>query len=165
MSCAAALPVHGEDRQIAVPRSASPVVVDGVLNDVSWRTAAKMDEFYETAPGNNTAPRVRTAAFITYDARYLYIGVQCDDPDPSRIRAPYVDRDNVFGDQDNIAVMLDTRNDQRTALQLRVNPRGIQADAVNNDATGSEDFSPDFYYDTAARITSTGWPTVSVASR
>ena len=68
-----------------------------------------------------------------------------------------MDRDNIAGDQDNVAVMIDTRNDARTALQLRVNPRGIQADAVSNDATGSEDFSPDFFYDTAARITATGW--------
>jgi hypothetical protein len=54
-------------------------------------------------------------------------------------------------------VFLDTRNDRRSAQEFRVSPRGIQADAVFNDANGNEDFSPDFYYDTAARITERGW--------
>ena len=150
-------PASAENGGVFVPRSTSEIVIDGVLDDAVWKTAARLDRFYETNPGNNVEPRVRTVALVTYDARYLYVAVQCDDPNPSQIRAPYVDRDNIAGDQDNIALMLDTRNDERTALQLRVNPRGIQADAVNNDATGSEDFSPDFFYDTAARITATGW--------
>ena len=41
----------------------------------------------------------------------------------------------------------------RGQLELRVNPRGIQGDAVFEDATFTEDFSPDYFYDTAARIT------------
>jgi len=36
------------------------------------------------------------------------------------------------------------------------NPRGIQYDAISNDSSG-EDSSPDFYWDSAARITATGW--------
>src|SRR5205814_824116 len=71
--------------------------------------------------------------------------------------APYVERDNVIGTDDNIAVFLDTHNDKRTAMELRVNPRGIQGDGIFNDANGNEDFSPDFYYDTAAKIDSNGW--------
>ena len=38
-----------------------------------------------------------------------------------------------------------------------MNPRGSQADASWNDATFTEDFSPDFFYDTAAQITANGW--------
>ena len=38
-----------------------------------------------------------------------------------------------------------------------MNPRGIQGDAIYYDANGNEDFAPDFYYDTAARITRRGW--------
>ena len=65
--------------------------------------------------------------------------------------------DNVFTDQDLVAVMLDTRGDGRSAIQLRVNPRGIQADAVNTEATGTEDYSPDFFYEAAASIGPAGW--------
>jgi hypothetical protein len=142
---------------IQIHRAEGAIIVDGNLDDPGWKNAAVIDRFYETSPGNNNPPTVKTTAWITYDDRYFYIGVRCDDPHPEKIRAPYVDRDQVIGTDDNIAVFLDTRNDKRSAMELRVNPRGIQADGIYNDANGNEDFSPDFYYDTAAKIDAGGW--------
>jgi hypothetical protein len=142
---------------ITIMRNSAPIVLDGSLDDVAWQTAAKIDRFYETSPADNTPPKVNTIAYVMYDERYFYIGVRADDPDPKKIRAPFVDRDGVIGTDDNIAIFLDTRNDKRSAIELRVNPRGIQADGIYNDANGSEDFSPDFYYDTAASIDARGW--------
>lgn len=138
-------------------RAEGAIAVDGVLDDAGWKNAATIDTFYETSPGDNTPAKIGTKAFITYDDRYFYIGIHCDDPHPEQIRAPYVDRDAVIGTDDNIAVFLDTRNDKRTAVELRVNPRGIQGDGIFNDSNFNEDFSPDFFYDTAAKIDSTGW--------
>lgn len=156
-----ALPAPGADLDLppplAVPRASAPIAVDGELSDPGWKGAAVVDTFWETSPGNNVPPKVRTTAWVTYDERYFYVAVKCDDPDPRKIRAPYPDRDNVIGTDDNVAVFLDTRNDRRSAVELRVNPRGIQGDAVFNDANGNEDFSPDFFYDTAARVTDEGW--------
>jgi hypothetical protein len=142
---------------ITLHRLNGTITVDGDLSDSGWQDAAKFDQFYETSPGDNVPAKVKTIAYVSYDDRYLYIGVRCEDPHPEKIRAPYVERDNVIGTDDNIAVFLDTRNDKRTAMELRVNPRGIQADGLFNDANGNEDFSPDFFYDTAAKIDSGGW--------
>jgi hypothetical protein len=142
---------------ISLPRVSVAIVVDGDLSDPGWKDAAVVDTFFETVFGDNRAPSVTTVAWLAYDDRYLYIAVRCDDPDPRKIRAPYVDRDQVIGTDDNVAIFLDTRNDRRSAQEFRVSPRGIQADGVFNDANGNEDFSPDFYYDTAGRITEKGW--------
>lgn len=142
---------------MGVPRASAPVILDGALDDEAWKSAAVIDQFYETSPGDNIPAKVRTVAYVTYDAKYFYIGIRADDPEPSKIRAPFVDRDGVIGTDDNIAIFLDTRNDKRSAIELRVNPRGVQADGIFNDANSNEDFSPDFYYDTAAQITSEGW--------
>jgi hypothetical protein len=152
-SLAAAQPVP----PVALPRAPGPITVDGDLSDPAWAAAAVVDTFYEAAFGDNRKPIVRTVARLMYDDRYFYVGVQCDDPHPERIRAPYVDRDNVLDDQDNFVVFVDAANDRRSAQEFRVNPRGIQTDAIYNDANGNQDFSPDFYYDTAARITAQGW--------
>ncbi|HEY6930414.1 MAG TPA: DUF5916 domain-containing protein, partial [Thermoanaerobaculia bacterium] len=137
------------------------ITVDGDLSDPGWEGAAVIDAFWETSPGDNTPPKVRTVAYLTYDDKAFYIGVRCDDPRPDRIRAPYADRDQVIGTDDNIAVFLDTRNDRRAAMEFRVNPRGIQGDATWTEAlqgnANQEDFSPDFFYDTAAKITKEGW--------
>lgn len=142
---------------LGLPRAPAGIELDGDLGDPAWKQALVVDTFYETAFGDNRRPRVRTAARLMYDDRFLYVGVECDDPEPSRIRAPYVDRDQVQGDQDNFVVFLDARNDRQAAQEFRVNPRGIQADAIYYDADGREDFGPDFYFETAARITTRGW--------
>lgn len=142
---------------IAVRRTSGPIQVDGDLSDPGWKDAAVIDQFWETQPGDNIPPKVQTRALIAYDSKYLYIGIDARDPEPAKIRAPYVDRDQIVGTDDNVAVFLDTRNDRRSAVELRVNPRGSQADASWNDATFTEDFSPDYFYDTAAQITANGW--------
>ncbi|HKO00156.1 MAG TPA: DUF5916 domain-containing protein [Thermoanaerobaculia bacterium] len=146
-----------ETPPLAVHRTNGAIAIDGKLDDAGWKDAAVIDTFYETSPADNTPPKVKTTAWVTYDERYFYIGVRCDDPEPAKIRAPFVDRDAVIGTDDNVAVFLDTRNDKRSAIELRVNPRGIQGDGIFNDANGNEDFSPDFFYDTAASIDAGGW--------
>ena len=142
---------------IHIHRAEGAIRVDGDLSDPGWKNAAKVENWVEGSPGDNIPAKVKTIAWLTYDDRYFYIGIRCEDPDASKIRAPYVERDNVIGTDDNIAVFLDTRNDKRTAMELRVNPRGIQADGIFDDANGNEDFSPDYFYDTAAKIDSGGW--------
>lgn len=140
-----------------LPRTAAEIKVDGDLDDAGWKQALIIDKFYETSPGNNIPAKIKTTTYLTYDDSYFYIGIKADDPEPSKIRAPFVERDQVVGTDDNIAVFIDARNDKRSALEFRVNPRGIQADGIFDDATQTEDFSPDFFYDTAAKITSGGW--------
>ena len=118
---------------LAVPRITSTITIDGQLNEPAWKEAAILDAFWETTPGDNVPPKVKTVAYLAYDERFLYIGVKCFD-DGTKVRAPYVERDQVLGTDDNIAVFLDTRNDRRSAIEFRVNPRGIQGDAMCNDA-------------------------------
>jgi hypothetical protein len=152
-----ATPAPPPPAPMALKKTTLPVTLDGDLSDPAWQEATVIDRFYETSPGDNTEPKVKTVAYVTYDEKYFYIGVRADDPKPKAIRAPFVDRDGVIGTDDNIAVFLDTRNDKRSAIEIRVNPRGIQADGIFNDANFNEDFSPDFFYDTAARIDDRGW--------
>jgi hypothetical protein len=142
---------------LRVPVASGPITIDGRLSEDAWKSAAVIDEFWETNPGDNTPPKVKTVAYLAYDDRFLYIGLRCDDPEPDKIRAPYVERDQVLGTDDNVAVFIDTRNDRRSAMEFRVNPRGIQGDAMFNDANGNENLSPDFFYDTAAEIGPQGW--------
>jgi hypothetical protein len=148
-----------ETPPIQIHRAEGAIHIDGDLSDPGWKNAAKLDNWVEGSPADNIPAKIKTIAYLTYDDRYFYIGIRCEDPDPKKIRAPYVERDNVIGTDDNIAVFLDTRNDKRTAMELRVNPRGIQADGIFDDANANEDFSPDYFYDTASKIDSGGWST------
>ena len=139
---AAAVPCRAEAPSApapqALPRASASISVDGNLEDPGWSGALVLDHFYETSPGDNLPAKVNTTAYLTYDDQYFYVGIKADDPEPSKIRAPYVERDQVIGTDDNLAIFLDTRNDKRSALELRVNPRGIQADGIYDDANGTE---------------------------
>lgn len=142
---------------IDIHRTSAPITVDGDLSDAGWKDAVKLDNWVEGSPADNIPAKVKTTAYLTYDDRYFYIGIRAEDPDAKKIRAPYVERDGVIGTDDNIAIFLDTRGEKRNSLELRVSPRGIQADGFYDDAGPVEDFSPDYFYDTAARIDDTGW--------
>src|SRR5262249_16007239 len=53
-------------------------------------------------------------------------------------------------------VIIDSRNDGKSAQMFLADPRGLQYDALTNDASG-EDSSPDCFWDCAGKITSAGW--------
>src|SRR3982751_3679968 len=137
---------------ISMTRSAGKITIDGQLDDEGWRNATKVEKWYEVSPGDNTEPKVKNVGYLTYDDRFFYAGFQFEDPDPSAIRAPYADRDNIGnGYSDYGGIVLDTQNTGRTATFFVVTPRNIQYDSVSDDGSG-EDSSPDFFWDSAARI-------------
>jgi hypothetical protein len=143
--------------RLTVARAQGAIVVDGDLGDEGWRGAVPVETWYETNPGDNVPPRVRSVGYIAYDDRFLYAGFVFDDPDPKAIRAPYSDRDNISGNgTDYGGVILDTRNDGRSGVLLLATPRNIQYDAASDDSSG-EDSAPDYFWDSAARITDRGW--------
>jgi hypothetical protein len=142
---------------IEIHRASGAISVDGDLSDPGWEGATEVDTWYETNPGDNIPPRVKSRAWLTYDEHFFYAAFKLDDPKPESIRAPYADRDNVSSDTDYAGVILDTRNDGKTGILFLANPRGIQYDSVSDDTTGNEDSSPDFFWDSAAKVTNEGW--------
>jgi hypothetical protein len=142
---------------IHISRATGPIVVDGDLSDEAWRHATRIDKWYETNPGDNVEPPVRNVGYLTYDDRFFYAGFEFDDPDLKALRAPYADRDNIGnGFNDYGGIIIDPRNTGRTATFFVVTPRNIQYDAITDDASG-EDSSPDFFWQSATRITPRGW--------
>jgi hypothetical protein len=143
----------------AITRAASPVKVDGVLDEDAWKTATVVPLPYEWAPGENVPPPVETQCLVTFDAKNLYIAFRAFDPKPSDIRAHLMDRDDTdtLIQDDHLGMMIDTFNDERRAFQFRVNPLGVQADAVFSEQDGIEDFSWDMIWSAVGRITADGY--------
>ena len=144
--------------KVALTRAGGPITIDGRLDDAGWKTAARFENWYETNPGDNIEPKAKTVGYVTYDDHFFYVALDMSDPDPSKIAAPYGDHDQINGNsQDFAGVILDTRNDGKTGQELFVNAHGVQFDAVNDDASGNEDASPDLFWDSATKIDSHGW--------
>lgn len=137
-------------------RLSGAIAIDGDPSEQAWASATVVDRFYEFGPGDNVEPPVATVGLLAYDSEFLYVGVRCQDPDPSQIRAPYVERDRVT-DQDLVQIDVDARDEGRWSLIFRVNPHGVQTDGVFDEAVGVDDFSPDFHFESATRISASGW--------
>lgn len=141
---------------LRAPRLDSPITIDGHVDEAVWTQAETVELAYETSPGDNTTPAATTTAYIATSDDALLLGFRAHDPDPARIRAFLRDRDALYND-DFLGVQLDTFDDQRRAYEFFVNPLGVQADLVKEEASGNEDDAWDGLWTSAARITADGY--------
>jgi hypothetical protein len=150
----AAAPKPGET--LSIQRAAGPITVDGNLTDPGWQGIPGVTKWYETNVGDNVEPQVKNVGYLAYDDHYLYAAFQFDDPHPQTIRAPIADHDQLSGYTDYGGVIVDSRNDGKSAILFLGNANGLTYDALTNDASG-EDSSPDYYWESAGKVTATGW--------
>jgi hypothetical protein len=145
----------GETLHIA--RATGSIRIDGNLSDEGWLDVTPITTWYEANPGDNTPPRVRNVGRLAYDDRFLYAAFEFDDPDPRAIRAPFSDRDDAgIGFYDFAGLFVDAGASGRTATLFVVTPRNIQQDSIIDDASG-ETLAPDFFWESATKITARGW--------
>jgi len=150
-----AFPVPPEKAQpVHLPFIASPPVIDGRLDDEIWKSAVILKDFYQTQPGDNTAPSQKTLVLMAFDSHHLYLAFHAQD-EAGKVRANVVRRDEIFGD-DYVIVMLDTYNDQRKAYVLAFNPFGIQADGIMTEGRG-EDYSIDLVMESKGIVGDDGY--------
>ena len=94
---------------IHVGRLTGPITIDGNLSD----EAGNVTRFTAgtSAARRQHDPGVRNVGCLAYDDHFLYAAFEFDDPNPSAIRAPYSDRDDVgVGYNDFGGILVDARN-------------------------------------------------------
>jgi hypothetical protein len=141
---------------LSIHRVTAEIVADGDLSDPGWQGVEPCTTWFETRVGDNVEPQVKNRAYLAYDDNFFYAGFVFDDPTPKAIRAPLGDHDALGGATDYAGVIVDSHNDGKTAQMFLANPSGVQYDALTSDVSG-EDSSPDFFWDAAGKVTSTGW--------
>ena len=140
---------------LEVAKTATPIDIDGRLDDAGWQVAGRASNFAEHTPGDQTQPPVETVALMTYDDDKLYVAFICYD-DPSLIRASLCERDHGLGTDDNVALLLDTYGDAAWAYEIFVNAYGVQGDALFS-SNGGEDEKYDLIWESAGQITDSGY--------
>jgi len=142
---------------IHISRAAGRIVIDGDLSDEGWHQATRIDKWYETQPGDNVEPKVKNVGYLTFDDRFLYAAFEFEDPEPAAIRAPFADRDNIGNFlNDYGGILVDARRTGSTGAFFLVTPRNTQYDSITDDSSG-EVSAVDFFWDSATKITETGW--------
>ncbi len=139
---------------IWIPKTSAAIVIDGKVDEETWKQAAVFKDFYQTGPGYNIAPSRPTEVYVMYDEHNLYFAFKCWD-EKDKVRATVAKRDNVFG-EDNVRIWLDTYDDQRRAYIIGFNPLGIQQDGIFTEGRGA-DFSVDIVMESKGVIEDWGW--------
>ena len=133
-----------------------PPVIDGRLDDDAWSAAPlKTGEWKSYNPLHGDTVPQQTTVWVGYDKDALYFAFRCDDPEPGRIKTSVTHRDNIWSD-DWVGLSLDALGTGQVAYHMMVNPSGVQLDMLQTNS-GGEDESPDWVWDSAGRVDSTGY--------
>lgn len=122
--------LNAQQKSAKAIRVNSSPVIDGRLNDEVWQRGISMNDFLQQEPVPGSNPTLRTEFKIIYDEENLYLGVMCYDDDPDRIIAREMKWDGFISADDNIKLIFDTFNDDRSAYWFGTNPLGSQDDAL-----------------------------------
>ncbi|HET6806583.1 MAG TPA: DUF5916 domain-containing protein [Frateuria sp.] len=144
-------------QSVAAARTAAPIVLDGRLDEAAWARAIPIDRFYETYPGARVAAPERTEVRLLYDDDNLYVGLRLWLKDPSRLRKPFVRRDQVNYTHDYAQIYLDPQGSRRGSYLFRVNARGTRTDGYQDEAQETETLDPDYDWDVVSHIDAYGW--------
>jgi hypothetical protein len=110
-----------------------PIVLDGMSDEAEWEAVPSLPVTMYS-PSFRGAVTERTEIRVAYDDAYLYVAGRMYDSDPTGVRSNTLYRDQYSGD-DVFAIVLDTYNDNETAVWFSTNPDGVRSDrSVSNDA-------------------------------
>jgi hypothetical protein len=155
--CAVSAGAADTNSRLMPVRFEEPPTIDGLLDDATWKTAARVEGFVQIRPVFGEPSPVMTSVLLGYDDAALYIAFSCQDDDVGRIAASITARDGEFDDDDTVLVMLDTFRDGDSAYYFGTNSLGTQFDGTiaNNGRTVDDRW--DAAWENASVSTDTGW--------
>src|SRR2546428_7944505 len=140
-------------RSIRAARRSGPIALDGRADEPAWRAAELGEGFTQFEPDEGAPPTAPTRFRVLWDDDSIYLGIECDDPEPPT--ATLSRRDRV-AEGDWVSFDLDTTNDRRTAYHFQVFAGGQQLDGLHfNDTDMTTDW--DAAWESAVARTPAGW--------
>jgi len=115
--------------EIKVVEAQDEIVLDGVLDEASWKMGVPARNFFQQFPADTSGAQAPTEIYMVYDEDYLYVGVKCYAKGDNHI-VNSLKRDYDFFGTDNISVLFDTYNDRTNAFLFGMNPYGVRREAI-----------------------------------
>lgn len=146
------------ERIRAIPFIKNPVQVDGIVTQSEWNAIDTLP-IYAHWPDFSLTPNTRTLFRVARDETYLYFSAVCYG-DPDLIQGPYFERDKWGMSMDQVAIVLDTYNDNENGVLFAVTPTGSRIDvSINNDADGASpvDLSWNSFWEARVSVNHEGW--------
>ena len=154
----ALLPVPSLSAQeVRAARAAGPIEIDGRLEEGEWAGAGILTSFTQLQPAAGEAASQQTVIRVLYDERWVYFGIDSRDTDPGQISRTITSRDGEVWEDDAIALILDTFDDDNNAYVFMVNSLGTQQDERWADNGRTRDVKWDASWQSAGAVAADGW--------
>jgi hypothetical protein len=118
---------------LAPAHTSKPPLIDGRLDDAVWQGAVVTDAFTQQFPFDGSPPTERTQMRVLYDENAIYLGFDCDQVNtPIMEKLTRRDRDS---ESEWVWILIDSRNEGKSAYMFAVNVSGTLADGQIIDQT------------------------------
>lgn len=136
--------------------STENILIDGKLDEISWKNAPVAKDFYMFEPDNGVpeTKNLRSEVKIIYNNNAIYVGAVLYDDSPNKIQKEITQRDN-FGTSDHFAIFINGFNDGQQDFRFFVSAAGVQMDCLATEL--KEDFTWDAIWNSEVKITEFGW--------
>ncbi|MAM71192.1 MAG: hypothetical protein CMP91_08640 [Gammaproteobacteria bacterium] len=119
-----------QEKSLTITRTAQPPVIDGILDDAVWQQLPGISDFHQVNPVDQGTPTQESIFYITYDDDYFYLGARLYDSNPEAITSRVMIQGQSLRFDDNVHLILDTFNNDRTGFRFITNPNAIRDDGV-----------------------------------
>jgi len=143
-------------RTLIIPRAVHPPKMEDFVNGGDSRSGIMVSDFRQRDPGDGVPVSQRTAAYLSFDDKNLYVVFVCED-EPGQVRGRMSKREDTSGD-DSVSVYLDTFHGGQEAYYFSANPLGIQSDGILTGSSGDGRFDTLWHSD--GQLTSDGYITL-----
>jgi|YNPBryunderm2012_1023409.scaffolds.fasta_scaffold00045_32 hypothetical protein len=99
-------------------RAAEPIVIDGRLDEPSWKKVYWSEDFVDIEGKNKPRPRFRTRVKMLWDDDYFYIGAELEEP---HVWATLTERDSIIYLDNDFEVFIDPTGDTHNYYELEIN--------------------------------------------
>jgi hypothetical protein len=123
--------INFDDFQIQIKKTTEKIVIDGVLDEITWKDAQVGKDFFMITPIDTGKANQFSEARVTFDNEFLYLAIIFFN---NNVKGDYVveslKRDFSFGKNDNFLVALDPFDNQTTGFAFGLNAFGAQWDGT-----------------------------------
>jgi len=102
-------------------RAASPIILDGKLDEPCWKHAPWTDEFQDIEGPRMPAPLYSTKVKMLWDDEFFYIAAKLEEP---QLWATLTERESVIFHDNNFEVFIDPNGDTHNYYELEINALG-----------------------------------------
>lgn len=113
-----------------IKKAKGSIVVDGVLDEMDWKTAQTANNFTQYFPFDSIGADSPSEIKLTYDEEYLYFSAKMYNLVEDRDYVVSSLRRDYRGNLDGISFIIDPFQDNTNAFQFGINPYGVQREGL-----------------------------------